>query len=159
MAAIDPGFNATDVPPNDDFEPIPAGHYLAILTDSEEVETKSGDGTFHKLCFEVQEPAEFKGRKLWDRLNLKNKSAEAVRIAYGTLSALCRAVGVMQPRDTQELHGLPVCVKVKLSKRKDTGDTTNEIAAYKPKSEYKPGGTAPTGAAPGGAGAAPWSRK
>lgn len=160
MAKIDPGFNAKDVPPNEDFAPLPPGNYLAVMTESEEKDTRSGEGTYHNLTFEIQEPPSAKGRKVWERLNLNNKSKEAVRIAYGTLSAICRAVGVMQPHDTAELHGLPLCLRLKLTKRSDTGETTNEIAGYKPKGEYKPaapGGQAP-GASPAG-GAPPWAPK
>ena len=57
----------------------------------------------------------------------------AVKIARGELSAICRAVGVMQPRDSVELHNLPLLITVKLKKREDTGELTNEIKGYAPK--------------------------
>jgi len=123
------GFNAGEVEPNTPFEPLPAGKYLAIITDSEMKATKSGDGRFLELVFEVLE-GECKGRKVWDRLNLENPNALAVKIARGQLSAICRAVGVMTPRDSVELHNLPLVVTVKVKRREDTGDLVNEVSGY-----------------------------
>jgi len=123
------GFNANNVDPATDFEPIPAGKYLAIITDSEVKATKSGTGQYLELTFQVID-GPYKGRLLWSRLNLENPSAQAVQIAQGELSAICRAVGVMQPKDSIELHNVPLLVTVKCKKRDDTGDMTNEVRGY-----------------------------
>ena len=88
-------FNANEVEPNSGFTLMPAGKYLAVITEDEMKDTKSGDGRYLSLTFEVLD-GKFKGRKLWARLNLENKNAQAVQIARGDLSAICRAVGVMQ---------------------------------------------------------------
>ena len=85
----------------------------------------------------------YKNRLLWSRLNLDNPNAQAVQIAQGELSAICRAVGVMQPKDSIELHNLPLLITVKCKKREDTGDVVNEIKGYAKKE-------AATGAAPAG---------
>ena len=122
-------FNANDVNPATDFEPLPAGKYLAIITDSEMKPTKSGSGNYLELTFQVID-GPFKGRMLWSRLNLDNPSPQAVQISQGELSAICRAVGVMQPKDSIELHNLPLLVTVKCKKRDDTGDVVNEIRCY-----------------------------
>ena len=126
------GFNANEVDPALDFEPIPAGKYLAIITASEMKPTKSGNGSYLELQFQVIE-GEYKGRLLWARLNLDNPNQQAVQIARAELSAVCRAVGVMQPRDSVELHNLPLLVTVKCKKREDTGEITNEIKGYEAK--------------------------
>ena len=123
------GFDANSVNPATDFEPLPAGKYLAIITDSEMKPTKSGSGNYLELTFQVID-GPFKGRMLWSRLNLDNPSTQAVQIAQGELSAICRAVGVMQPKDSIELHNLPLLVTVKCKKRDDTGDVVNEIKGY-----------------------------
>jgi hypothetical protein len=57
----------------------------------------------------------------------------AVKIARAELSAICRAVGVMAPKDSIELHDLPLVIKVKVKRRKDTEELQNEIAGYEPK--------------------------
>ena len=123
------GFDANDVEPTTTFDPLPAGKYLAAITASEMKATKAGDGSYLELTLTVLE-GEYKNRTLWARLNLDNPNAMAVKIARSELSAICRAVGVMQPRDSVELHNLPLLVTVKVKKRDDTGDLTNEVAAY-----------------------------
>ncbi|MCC7407458.1 MAG: DUF669 domain-containing protein, partial [Phycisphaeraceae bacterium] len=92
------GFNAAEVEPNASFDPIPAGKYLAAITESEMKPTKNGSGNYLQLTFTIVE-GEFRGRVLWARLNLNNPNATAVKIARSELSAVCHAVGVMQPRD------------------------------------------------------------
>ena len=123
------GFNANNVDPATDFEPIPAGKYAAVITNSEMKPTKSGNGQYLELTFQVID-GPYKNRLLWSRLNLDNPNAQAVQIAHGELSAICRAVGVMQPKDSIELHNLPLLVTVKCKKRDDTGDVVNEIRGY-----------------------------
>jgi hypothetical protein len=125
-------FNANEVEPSSSFEPLPANKYLAAITASEMKPTKNGGGNYLELTFTILD-GEFKGRVLWARLNLNNPSATAVKIARGDLSAICRAVGVMQPRDSVDLHNLPLLITVKLKKRKDTGELTNEIKGFEPK--------------------------
>ena len=147
------GFNAHDVEPTAPFEPIPAGRYLAAITASEMKATQRGDGSYLELTFSILE-GEYKGRTLWARLNLSNPNATAVRIAQSELSAVCRAVGVMQPRDSVELHNLPLVITVTVKKRTDNDELTNEIKGYEPR-------TALTGQpqqAPATNGAPPWQR-
>jgi len=127
MAQLD--FNAHDVDPSTPFDPVPAGKYVACITSSEMKTTKSGGGRYLELEFEILE-GDCKGRKVWARLNLENPSALAVKIARGQLSAICRAVGVMTPRDSVELHNLPMTITVKVKKRSDNEDLTNEIKGY-----------------------------
>ena len=127
------GFDASQVEPSASFDPIPAGKYLAAITESEMKPTKNGSGNYLQMTFTVLD-GEYKNRVLWARLNLHNPNATAVKIARSELSALCRAVGVMQPRDSVELHNIPLLITVKVKKREDTGELTNEIKGYEPKS-------------------------
>ena len=126
------GFNATEVEPTTSFDPLPAGKYLAVITESEMKPTKSGTGSYLQLAFQVLD-GQFKNRILWARLNLNNPNQLTVQIAKGELSAICRAVGVLQPQDSCELHNLPLIVTVKCKKREDTGDIVNEIKGYSKK--------------------------
>ena len=123
------GFDANTVEPNSPFDPLPAGKYLACITGSEMKPTKAGDGSYLELELTVLE-GEYKDRKVWDRLCLNHPNAQTVKIARGNLSALCRAVGVMQPKDSVEMHNLPVMITVKVKKREDTGELTNEVKGY-----------------------------
>jgi hypothetical protein len=146
------GFNANNVDPATDFEPIPAGKYLAVITGSEMKPTKNGSGAYLELTFQVID-GPYKNRLLWSRLNLDNPSKQAVQIAQGELSAICRAIGVMQPKDSVELHNLPLLVTVKCRKREDTGDVVNEIKGYAKKEAAKGQPQQETSNTP------PWARK
>lgn len=125
------GFDAEKQAPMDTFEAIPEGEYKAIITDSEMKPTKSGTGQYLQMTIEIVE-GEYKNRKLWSRLNLINDNTTAVELAQKELSSICRAVGILRPRDSAELHGKPIVIKVGTEKRKDTGDITNRIKGYEP---------------------------
>jgi hypothetical protein len=123
------GFNANEVEPAASFEAIPAGKYLAMIVQSNMKPNKAGNGQFLELVFQILE-GEFKGRQLWARLNLVNPNETAVKIAHAELSAVCRAVGVLTPGDSSELHNLPLVIKVSCKKRKDVDEVSNEIRGY-----------------------------
>lgn len=126
------GFDANQVEPTGNFEPIPAGKYVAVITGSEMKQTKAGTGQYLQLTFQVIE-GEYQNRLLWTRLNLVNPNATAVTIAQAELSAICRTVGVLTPQDSVELHNLPLVVHVKCNQREDTGEIVNEIKGYSKK--------------------------
>ena len=132
MASLN-GFNANNVKPEVGFEPIPAGDYVALIINSEMKANNAGTGEYLELQFEIVE-GQFKGRKLFVRLNLNNPNDQAVGIARAELSAICRATGVMTPNDSVDLHNIPILIKVGMQKRKDTGDLENKIKGYTPRS-------------------------
>lgn len=165
-------FNADTVEPSaGDFTPVPEGKYVALISDSEMKDTKSGTGQYLQLTFQIIE-GQYSGRLLWARLNIRNPNSKAVEIALGELSAICRAIGVATPNDSSELHDKPLEIKVKVRKRMDTGDLTNELKGYyKLKSgsngngnggrDYQaaqPKAAAPTAAASAAPSSPPWAR-
>ncbi len=129
------GYDANLHEPSVGFEPMPAGDYVAAITNSEKRENKAKTGSYLAFTFTVLE-GPLKNRKLFKNYNNKNQNADAVRIAEAELSALCRAVGVMQPPDTCSLHNIPLVISVKLKKNSTTGELENDIKAYKPKSAF-----------------------
>lgn len=135
------GFDAGAVAPNEGFDVLPAGEYDVVIVSSVVEPTSKGDGKFLKLKLQVLN-GEFQNRRLWDRLNLWNPSAKAVEIAKGTLSAICRAVGVLTPGDSSELHNKPLRVKVKVEKSEEYGEQ-NKVTGYKPRNG-QPAAAAPT---------------
>ena len=145
------GFDASQVEPNTSFDPVPAGKYTVVITASEMKPTKSGAGHYLELTFQVQE-GEYKNRRLWSRLNLDNPNATAVQIAQADLSAICRAVGVLAPNDSVELHNLPLEISVRCKKRSDTGEISNEIKGYAKKASPVGAATMSNGSRP------PWKR-
>lgn len=150
-------FDATQVEPSTGRDPIPAGKYVAAITASEMKPTKNGTGSYLELEYQVLD-GEHKGRKLWSRHTLQHPSAQTVQIARGELSAVCRAIGIMTPKDSAELHNLPLTVTVKVKKREDNGELTNEIGAWARKDAAAgvPQQAGPTTAAPA---TPPWLRK
>jgi hypothetical protein len=141
------GFDAATVEPAAEYKPLPEGEYVCIIAASEEKQTASGNGEYLKLTLEVVD-GEHKGRQLFDNLNLLNPNQQTVEIAQKTLSAICRAVGVMRPQHPMELHSKPLIASVKCEKRKDNGELSNRIKAYK----------ATGGAAPQPAAGVPWAK-
>lgn len=118
--------------PNDaegGFDAIPSGKYLATITASEWKAAKSGRGEYLELTLTIQD-GPFKGRKLWDRLNLKHENATTANIARGQFAGIRKATGIIEPRDTTQLHDIAIVVTVAQEKRSDTGDMTNTIKKY-----------------------------
>lgn len=138
-------FDATKVDPNVGFDAMPAGEYTVIITASDRVGTKNGNGSYLKLEMQVVN-GKFQNRKLWDNLNLDNPNAQAVQIARGTLSAICRAVGVLTPKDSAELHNRPLLAKVVVEKDPTYGEK-NVVKSYKAIGATTPA-TAPTNGSP-----------
>jgi hypothetical protein len=154
------GFDANTVEPSDELEPIPAGKYIAVITDSEMKPTKSGSGNYLQLTFQIVE-GEYANRLLWVRLNLDNPNATAVEIARRELSSICRSVGVLVPSDSTDLHNLPCCIHVRVKRRNDTGELQNEIKGYSTRDSngQKLEASKPAASSlPHSSGSAPWKR-
>ncbi len=124
-------FNAHEVEPPGDFDPLPEGKYSAVIAASDLKRNGKGTGDYLELEFIVL-AGPYKGRKVWIRLNINNQNPTAQEIARGHLSAVCRAVGVMTPRDSSELHNLPLAIYVKCKPRGDGNGLTNDITRFEP---------------------------
>lgn len=157
MASLN-NFDANNVDPSVALDPIPAGKYIAVITETEMKPTKAGGGKYLQLTFQIVD-GDHKGRLVWARLNLENKSEMTVKIARGELSAICRAVGVMAPKDSVELHNIPLEINVGVKKRDDNGEFTNVIKGYGKKGGGAAGARVPVGVGPGSLGGTPpWKR-
>ncbi len=140
-------FDANAVEPQKAIGAIPEGDYKVAITKSENKPTKAGTGSYLQLKLQVLE-GEYKGRFLWSRLNMDNPNSQAVEIAKSELSAICHATGVLTPQDSVELHNKPMFVSVKVRKRQDNGELSNEIKGYKSLSENTAAVAATNGEAP-----------
>lgn len=149
-------FNSNEVEPSVGIDPIPAGKYLAVIVDSEMKPTRNGAGQYLELTFEVIE-GEYKNRKVWARLNLENPNSQTVQIARADLSAICRAVNVAQPRDSVELHNLPLVITVRCKKNLESGEISNDIKGYAARESIAKASTPPPQS--GSNAAPPWMRK
>lgn len=117
----------------------PPGQYNVVMTDSQDKEAKNfsvtGNTFLQTVLTIIDGP--HKGDFFIHRLNLNNQNEQAVNIARGELSAICHAIGVMQPRDSSELHNKPMTITVALDKKEGK---YNEIKKFEP---YKAPGSAP----------------
>jgi hypothetical protein len=118
-----------DVKADAGFEVIPAGEYPAIVTKSEMKPTKDGTGQRLNLTLQILS-GQYQNRIVFDGLNVKNKSAQAEQIGRSQLKALCVAVNVLDPKTSEELHGKPFTLKVKIGKDQNL-NPRNEVAGYK----------------------------
>ena len=133
---------------------LPSGDYHMHIVASQMKETKDKTGEFLEIEMDILTP-EFSGRKLWVRLNLNNRSAQAVEIANNELAAICHAVGRPVISDSVELHLLPFIGSVDLEEGREAvaaTATTPALRAYPPRNKLT--GYSPAAGGPAAAGAA-----
>ncbi len=123
-------FNAEEIEPSSSYDPIPAGWYKAIISNSEMKPTRDGYGEYLSLTLQIIE-GQYENRLVFARLNLKNANDKAVDIARKDLAAICRAVGVMSPKSSEELHDKPLMIKVKVRPASGEYEASNDIGGYK----------------------------
>lgn len=131
------GFNANEHEGIQSFEPLPNGEYAVIIEESDMLQcgpnASDPNGKYLKLKFQVIE-GQHKGRTLWSNLNLVNKNSQTVQIAQRELATICKAVNVPTPKDSSDLHRIPLIAVVVCEKRRDNGEMANRIKNYKPTS-------------------------
>jgi len=126
----DLNFNANEVEPQSEYTPLPSGEYDVAIIDAEVKPTANGLGKYLKLVYQVTS-GEFQNRQHFENLNLWNANTQTVEIAKASLSAICRAVGVLTPKDSQELVGKTMTVKMSVKERKDQpGTYQNRVTKY-----------------------------
>lgn len=158
-------FDSDSIEPTGNFEPLPLGEFLVMISASEMKPTKNGEGQYLQLTYDVIE-GEYKGRKVFDRLNLVNKNEQAQEIAQRSLSAICRCVGVLHPKNSEELHDKPMVIKVGIRPASGEFQASNVVKAYsrtdgkdlKEVTEETPKGKAAPATASGAKPKKPWQK-
>lgn len=133
-----------------DYEELPAGVYQFEIEASDVVETgpeekRTGKGL--KYTANVLAPDEYEGRKFFGFINLENVNAQAQEIGQKEFACLCRAIGIAEVNDSEELHLHSYTVKLGLgkpSKKKDANGNPLYPARMEVKKYYYPD----TGAVP-----------
>lgn len=155
MADLGGSYDASNGETMGDTSALPAGEYVAAIVKSERREAKAGNGNAYiNLEFEVQD-GEAQGRRFWTMLNLWNTNSTAVEIAQRELNSICQAIGKLRVSDTEELHGIPMLVK--LGTKEDSYGVKNVTKGYKPLSGG--GGARTQQQSSGGGSNAPWRRQ
>ena len=151
------GFNALEIEPATSYEPLPADWYKVVITDTEEKPTKAQTGSYLQLTIEVIE-GNHAGRKVFDRLNLKNPNSVAVEIAQRSLSSICRSIGVNNPKDSMELRDKPLMVKLAVKPADGQYGASNDIKEYAAAGGATASPAPAAAAATGGTATPPWKR-
>jgi hypothetical protein len=138
MVQIAGHYDQNAEPSSGDFDPIPAGEYLAIIEQSEiaEISSKSEKGRCLVLTWKVQ-GSTHDGRLIWQRLNMwaenMNNLEKVISIANSQFAAVREATGKLNVADTDELLQIPCIIKVKV-KTDPNGQYApqNEVTSVKP---------------------------
>jgi hypothetical protein len=160
---FDQEFDASQVEPKQEFQPLPESDYLVFITESEPKVSQAGV-EYLSLTLEVIQ-GEYQGRKLWVKLNLNHPDEKVRGYAKAELSGISRATGVMRVRDTTQLHDKPFIVRVGVRKRKDGDGMENRIKGYAPRDDtatpFVASGTATSSGAPQqtATGSKPWEKR
>lgn len=152
MAGIGMQFNAGEHKERQ-IDTVPDGWYAVQIVNSEIKPTKTPGGARLNLQFKVLQ-GDFAGRVIFGGYNVKNSNPVAVNIAMEELAELSRAVKVPVWNDTEQLHGIPFNLKVKVVKQEGYDDKAEpkqykpieEAVVYATKADIK-AGAAPVGQA------------
>ena len=121
-------FDATNVDPNEGFDPVPAGDYEVIMIKDERKPSEQKPGNFYVNCTYKIVSGPHAGRNLFDMLYLEYIKPETARNARARLSSICNATGIMKINAICELYNVPLIAKVVLEKYK--GDDKNKIKKF-----------------------------
>lgn len=143
------GFDAETVPERE-FKLIPNGKYNAVISSSSEEKTAGSGGTYFSFKLLIID-GEHKGRVLFDNVNMgyishektEDEVKEIIAMARATMASICKAVGKPRPKDTRELHNIPLVIEIGNRMRKDTKEPANNIKKYLPASGATAVATAP----------------
>ena len=164
MAFLDEEFSVDTLPVGtNNFEPLPGGWYNATITAAEIKPTKAGDGKYIAVKYTVTGPTH-QGRVIFGNLNIKNASTKAEEIGRQQLGEIMRSIGLATVRDTDQLIGGNLGIKLTVRTGEYAG---NEIKAFKALGGAAPsvmtsvpfGNSAPAAASAAAKAAPPWATK
>jgi hypothetical protein len=107
------------------FDPIPAGEYFAVIESSNRKETNNSTGEMLVLCYQIID-GNFKGRKIFNNLMLeykddylnslpedeKKKKTQSLQIASNVLNSIGVATGIQTIKDSSQIHNIPIKINV-----------------------------------------------
>jgi hypothetical protein len=159
MANIANFSRRADELPEQEYSLIPDGQYNADIEKAELRQTKDGTGQYINLQMKILGPTQG-GRVVFGTINIQNKSEKAEEIGLRQLKEVKAACGLAALRDTDELVGRQIKVKIKTQPEKDGYPARNTVAGYSSVSgntmPMPAGGSTPPTAA---SSTPPWARK
>jgi hypothetical protein len=109
------------------FGAIPAGQYPVVIESAELKPTKTG-GEYIACVYQIID-GKFKGRKVWDNLNVVNRNENAQSMAISRLKSICKTLGTAVG-DSSLLLNKPLVIGVGIDKRDTTRNTVKSIHKY-----------------------------
>ena len=133
-------FNAGKQEGMDDYSLVPAGPYNVQVVKSSVEDTKARaegkkqgqniKGSLLKLQFKIID-GKFKGRVIFAQYNVDNENQQAVEISRKQMKTLCDAIGKPNGvQDSNEMHNIPLTVKVGIKPASGVYAEQNEIKFY-----------------------------
>ena len=132
MVSID--FDITEVEEKTEYALLPEGRYRCIVSSSDIKENNAGTGDNLNLKIEIVS-GEYAGRLVFENLCWRHESDKAVQIARARFAELCRAVGILAPADTEQLHDIPFDCIIGIQKGSKGYSDSNKVKKYFPRSE------------------------
>jgi hypothetical protein len=115
---------------SNDYDLLPEGWYTASVNSAELRETKAGTGNYLNMRYDIIGP-DHAGRVVFGMITIRNPNQTAERIGREQLSSLAAAIGMKEmPRDSDELIGNTVSIKVGVEKSAEYGDK-NTVKGFK----------------------------
>lgn len=117
MAKLPKSFTA-DGPEMGTFDALPKDRYPMQVIESEVKPTKKAkeakDPSLGQLAVFKWEviAGEYKGRTVYNQINIVNENPQAVEIGNKELTSMCKALGLEGMEDTEETHGIPCYVEL-----------------------------------------------
>jgi len=135
------------------FDVLPAGQYIAVISDSDYKPNKKATGMLLSLTYTVID-GEQKGRKVFEHLSVEHENEKAAEIARRSLNAIMLAVGLSSIKDSNQLHDRPLKIDVQV-KDDATYGKQNKIVKHTGMEGVV---DAPKAAAPAGKKKQPWEK-
>lgn len=166
MAAIG-GTYDPDAKPSEGYGLRKPGEYVLEIVESSYDANSAGTGMNMKLKAQFV-GGEYDRGNYYINLSLEHQDAETQARAQRDFAALRRSIGVLNPKDTEELHFKQFPVKIGVYKSKKTGEDNNSInflfdkLADTPPANDNPRQPAAAAAKPAAAAAGksrPWDKK
>jgi hypothetical protein len=143
MASLGEIFSIDTLPASKEYGVFPAGFYDADIVNAELKKTKDGAGEFISIQFRITGPTSI-GRILFTNINRKNKSEKCEAIGRDQLGDIMRAISLFGIRDSDELIGGKLSIKVVITPPVFGVDGAvrfpekNEVKGFKPLQTSKP---------------------
>jgi hypothetical protein len=133
MAVLGQRFNPTEhsTEQRGEYENLPDGIYILEVTSSD-VKSETNK-TVLKVTYDVVEPEQYNGRKIFGNFNLMNPSTQAQEIGLSQFASLCRALEITKEvEDSEDLHFKAFTAKVGLGKPSKDGQypARNEVKRW-----------------------------